>query len=105
MWIQFYGTGELAKRIEYIRVELKQSLGINFVSPFPSEREYKVYNSCKFSKIINYVTEYDPLTYPFQFLCFIKLFNNFPSLSSIFPIPPSNTHISTGGIQISFLGV
>ena len=48
---------ELAKRIEYIRVELKQSLGINFVSPFQSEREYKVYNSCKFSKIIRYVIQ------------------------------------------------
>jgi len=77
MWIHFYGTGELAKRIEYIRVELKQSLGMNFVSPFQSEREYKVYNSCKFSKIIRYVIQYDPLTYPFQFLCFIKLLNKF----------------------------
>ena len=34
-----------AKRIEYIRVEFKQSLGMNFVSPFQPEREFKVYNS------------------------------------------------------------
>ena len=35
----------LPKRIEYIRVEFKQSLGMNFVIPFRREREFKVYNS------------------------------------------------------------
>ena len=36
----------------YIRVEFRQSLGMNFVSPFQPEREFKVYKSCKFSQII-----------------------------------------------------
>ena len=31
----------------YIRVEFRQSLGMNFVSPFQPEREFKVYKSCK----------------------------------------------------------
>ena len=35
------------------RVEFKQSLGMNIVSPFEPEREFKVYNSCKSSQIIN----------------------------------------------------
>ena len=34
------------------REELEESLGMNFFSPFQSEREYKVYKSCKFSQII-----------------------------------------------------
>ena len=29
------------------RKEVKQSLGMNFVRPFQSEKEFKVYNSCK----------------------------------------------------------
>jgi len=29
----------------YIRVEFRQSLGMNFVSPFQPEREFKVYKS------------------------------------------------------------
>ena len=41
-----------AKRIEYIRVEFKQSHGMNCVSPFQPERGFKVYNSCKFSQIM-----------------------------------------------------
>ena len=34
------------------REELKESLGMNFFSPFQPEREFKVYKSCKCSKII-----------------------------------------------------
>jgi len=40
-----------ANRI-YIREEFRQSLGMNFVSPFQPEREFKVYKSCKCSQII-----------------------------------------------------
>ena len=36
----------------YIRVEFRQSLGMNFFSPFQPEREFKVYKSCKCSQII-----------------------------------------------------
>jgi len=36
----------------YIRVEFRQSLGMNFVSPFQPEREFKMYKSCKCSHII-----------------------------------------------------
>ena len=32
--------------------ELKESLGMNFFSPFQLEREFKVYKSCKCSQII-----------------------------------------------------
>ena len=32
--------------------ELKESLGMNFFSPFQPEREFKVYKSCKCSQII-----------------------------------------------------
>ena len=39
------------KRI-YIRVEFRQSLGLNFVSPFQPERKLKVYKSYKCSQII-----------------------------------------------------
>ena len=35
------------------REELKESLGINFFSPFQPEREFKVYKSCKCSQIIS----------------------------------------------------
>ena len=34
------------------REELKESLGLNFFSPFQPEREFKVYKSCKCSQII-----------------------------------------------------
>ena len=34
------------------REELKESLGMNFLSPFQPEREFKVYKSCKCSQII-----------------------------------------------------
>ena len=45
------------KRVETIenricREELKESLGMNFFSPFQPEREFKVYKSCKCSQII-----------------------------------------------------
>ena len=36
---------------ENIRVEFRQSFGMNFVSPFQHEREFKV-KSCKYSQII-----------------------------------------------------
>ena len=36
----------------YIREEFKESLGMNFSSPFQPEREFKVYKSCKCSQII-----------------------------------------------------
>ena len=36
----------------YIRIEFRKSLGINFVSPFQPEREFKVNKSCKCSQII-----------------------------------------------------
>jgi len=36
----------------YIQGEFKESLGINFFSPFQPEREFKVYKSCKCSQII-----------------------------------------------------
>ena len=36
----------------YIRGELRESLGMNFFSPFQPEREFKVYKSCKCSQII-----------------------------------------------------
>ncbi len=36
----------------YIRMEFSQSLGMNFVSPFQPEREFKVNKSCKCSQII-----------------------------------------------------
>ena len=40
--------------IEYriYREELKESLDMNFFSPFQPEREFKVYKSCKCSQII-----------------------------------------------------
>ena len=34
------------------REELKESLGMNFFSPFQLEKEFKVYRSCKCSQII-----------------------------------------------------
>ena len=34
------------------REELKESLGMNFFSPFQPEREFKVYKLCKRSQII-----------------------------------------------------
>ena len=36
----------------YIRGEFKESLGMNYFSPFQPEREFKVYKSCKCSQII-----------------------------------------------------
>ena len=36
----------------YIREELKESLGMNFFSPFQPEREFKVYKAWKCSQII-----------------------------------------------------
>ena len=36
----------------FIRGEFRESLGMNFFSPFQPEREFKVYKSCKCSQII-----------------------------------------------------
>ena len=36
----------------YIKGEFKESLGMNFFSPFHPKRELKVYKSCKCSQII-----------------------------------------------------
>ena len=36
----------------YIRLEFRESLGMNFVSPFQPEKEFKVHKSCKCSQII-----------------------------------------------------
>ena len=36
----------------HIRVEFRQSLGMNFFSHFQHEKEFKVYKSCKCSQII-----------------------------------------------------
>ena len=56
----------------YIRVEFRQSLGMNFVSPFQPEREFKVSKSCKCSQIISveYINTVFSLDYPFQFRIF-----------------------------------
>ena len=49
----FHGTFVIFKENRiYIRGEFKESLGMNFFSPFPPEREFKVYKSCKCSQII-----------------------------------------------------
>ena len=50
-----YSKAQFTMAIEnriYIREEFKESLGMNFVSPFQPEREFKVYKSCKGSQII-----------------------------------------------------
>ena len=49
--IRIGGGGSIEKRT-YIRGESKESLGMNFFSPFQPEREFKVYKSCKCSQII-----------------------------------------------------
>ena len=43
-------VGGIENRI--YREELKESLGMNFFSPFQPEREFKVYKSCICSQII-----------------------------------------------------
>ena len=40
------------ENVIYIRGEFRESLGMNFFSPFQPEREFKVYKSCKCSQII-----------------------------------------------------
>ena len=47
---EYFGIKPIENRI--YREELKESLGMNFVSPFQPERESKVYKSCKCSQII-----------------------------------------------------
>ena len=58
------------------RREFKQSLGMNFVSPFESEREFKVFISCNVHKLyaVKYNSTVCSLDYPFQFLI-LKLLN------------------------------
>jgi len=48
--------GYIDNRI-YIRGEFKESLGMNFFSPFQPEREFKVYKSCKCSQILKLINE------------------------------------------------
>ena len=48
---QVKGGGRPIENRKY-REELKESLGMNFFSPFQPEREFKVYKSCKCSQII-----------------------------------------------------
>ena len=50
-WILRSSVLDKENRI-YIRRESKQSLDMNFFSPFQPEREFKVYKSCKCSQII-----------------------------------------------------
>ena len=56
----------------YIRVEFRQSLNMNFVSPFQPEMEFKVYKSCKCSQLyaVEYINTVCSLDYPFQFRIF-----------------------------------
>ena len=56
----------------YIRVEFRESLGMNFVSPFQPERKFKVYKSCKCYKLnaVEYINTVCSLNYPFQFRIF-----------------------------------
>ena len=53
---------------------------MNLFSSFEPENEFKVYNSCKYSQITcrtMYITiiQYDPWTYPLQFLFSLKFEN------------------------------
>ena len=43
---------ETKENRKYIRGEFRESLGMIFVSPFQTEREFKVHKSCKCSQII-----------------------------------------------------
>ena len=59
------------------REELKESLGMNFFSPFQPEREFKVYKSCKCSQIICSRVHEDSM-FPRLFISiskFLKLLN------------------------------
>ena len=53
-YIRLYLLRLSSKSIEsrIYREELKESLGMNFFSPFQSKREFKVYKSYKCSQII-----------------------------------------------------
>ena len=51
-WEHSFARDQVKENRMYIRVEFKQSIGMNFVSPFQPEREFKVYKSCKCSQII-----------------------------------------------------
>ena len=50
VWATLWSNVTIENRI--CREELKESLGMNFFSPFQPEREFKVYKSCKCSQII-----------------------------------------------------
>jgi len=59
------------------REELKESLGMNFFSPFQPEWEFKVYKSCKCSQIICSRVHYYSM-FPRVFISiskFLKLLN------------------------------
>ena len=47
----YCSSRDIENRI-FIRGEFKESLGMNFFSPFQPERDFKVYKSCKCSQII-----------------------------------------------------
>ena len=51
-YIYFRGGENSTIENRIYREELKESLGMNFVSPFQSEREFKAYKSCKCLRII-----------------------------------------------------
>ena len=59
------------------RGEFKESLGINFFSPFQPEREFKVYKSCiNVYKLnaVEYINTVCSLDYSFQFRNFYLMF-------------------------------
>ena len=47
-----WSYGRIKENRIYIIVEFSQSFGMNFVSPFQPEREFKVYKSCKCLQIM-----------------------------------------------------
>ena len=52
-YVNFSRQGHKVKENRiYIRGEFRESLGMQFFSPFQPEREFKVYKSCKCSQII-----------------------------------------------------
>ena len=56
----------------YIRVEFRQSFGMNFFSPFQPERDFKVTNHVNVQKLyaVEYINTVCSLDYPFQFRLF-----------------------------------
>ena len=58
----------------YIRVEFRQSLGMNFFCSFQPEREFKVNVNVHKLYAVEYINTVCSLDYPFQFRIF-KLYN------------------------------